>query len=277
MSAEQDARRARYDAAPGVYTEEQARTSKLLQELAEQQRKAAAEAYETGYRFALTHLDDEGVQADRRRYTGERTADLEQRLGEALADRDHAREEARENREDYQRACELVAQLYEAGTGRRGEGPRAGVVEDVADERARLTAECERLRKGWDQAYRQGWRQGQDQRLAFQREAEQAREQAAECMRETAQLHRQLDSLGVDPERLASMVGRGQAVELFGRVYVDRELASSTYTAAAAAMADPPTEGQLELLEAEGGVFVPIPKGHMLSVTVTPYEDQPAD
>ena len=40
--------------------------------------------------------------------------------------------------DDYGRACKLVADMHAAATGRPGEGPRRGVVEDVADLRAAL-------------------------------------------------------------------------------------------------------------------------------------------
>lgn len=59
----------------------------------------------------------------------------------------------------------------------------------------------------------------------YRDQAHAAREQAAECRLEAAHLHRQLSALGVDPERLAQQVGAGMAVELFGRVYVVRDVA----------------------------------------------------
>ena len=40
--------------------------------------------------------------------------------------------------DDYGRACKLVADMHAAATGRPGDGPRRGVVEDVADLRAAL-------------------------------------------------------------------------------------------------------------------------------------------
>ena len=40
--------------------------------------------------------------------------------------------------DDYGRACKLVADMHAAATGRPGEGPRVGVVEDVAAVRAAL-------------------------------------------------------------------------------------------------------------------------------------------
>jgi hypothetical protein len=40
--------------------------------------------------------------------------------------------------EDYGRACKLVADMHGAATGKPGDGPRRGVVEDVADLRAAL-------------------------------------------------------------------------------------------------------------------------------------------
>ena len=52
-------------------------------------------------------------------------------------------------RADHGNACKLVADMHAAATGRPGEGPRLGVVEDVAAVHAecdRLQAENERLR-----------------------------------------------------------------------------------------------------------------------------------
>jgi hypothetical protein len=43
--------------------------------------------------------------------------------------------EAEEYKASHQRACETIAQMYEAGTGRKGQGPIRGVVEDVRDAR----------------------------------------------------------------------------------------------------------------------------------------------
>lgn len=110
-----------------------------------------------------------------------------------------------------------------------------------------------------------------------------AREQAAECRLEAAHLHRQLSALGVDPERLASMVGSGQAVELFGRVYVARDVALRDLLRDDDKQEALPYDdgngmqvaGQLELEEAAAGVFVPLPKGYRLEVSVTPWDDVP--
>lgn len=52
-------------------------------------------------------------------------------------------------KEDYRHACATVAQMHAAATGRPGEGPRLGVIEDAAAvcaERDALRAEIERLR-----------------------------------------------------------------------------------------------------------------------------------
>lgn len=189
---------------------------------------------------------------------------------------EQAEQEAARYKDDHLRSCQLVAELHAAATGRTGEGPRRGVVEDVADVRA-------------ERDHLQGVVRAQEAAVASTvRDASRAREQAAECMRETAQLHRQLDSLGTNPDRLAEQVGAGMAVELFGRTYVDRDLlirAVDDLDTTLPREAVVPTEGRLlepgayastELLEAQGGVFVPVPAGHMLSVTVTPYEDTPA-
>ena len=50
----------------------------------------------------------------------------------------NAQEELARHKEDYGRACKLVADMHAAATGRPGEGPRIGVVEDVAAVRAAL-------------------------------------------------------------------------------------------------------------------------------------------
>ena len=46
---------------------------------------------------------------------------------------------------DYQNACGTIAAMHEAATGRKGEAPIRGVVEDCADVRAALTAKDEAL------------------------------------------------------------------------------------------------------------------------------------
>lgn len=303
---------------PGVYSEDQA----------DLQPPPSNEAWLEGYRYALLHPDDPGVQADLARYQEEQRERLVDQLQVELA----------EAKADHQRCCQLVAELYEAGTGRLGVGPRSGVVEDVAAERRALQEklaealhdrdqalkardyaadERNRLRDALDAASARlkACREDADHNAARAEKAEQAlahvnrerdtlnrylraaqgeagkaRGQAAECMREAAQLHRQLDSLGTNPDRLAELVGAGEAVELFGRVYVARELlhlGSPGPTAPSDGSADYSSpEGTLleagsypagELLEAQGGVFVPVPAGHMLSVTVTPYEAEAPD
>ena len=40
--------------------------------------------------------------------------------------------------DDYGRACKTIAEMHAAATGKPGDGPRRGVVEDVADLRAAL-------------------------------------------------------------------------------------------------------------------------------------------
>ena len=50
----------------------------------------------------------------------------------------NVQEELARHKEDYGRACKLVADMHAAATGRPGEGPRIGVVEDVAAVRAAL-------------------------------------------------------------------------------------------------------------------------------------------
>ena len=50
----------------------------------------------------------------------------------------NVQEELARHKEDYGRACKLVADMHGAATGKPGEGPRRGVVEDVADLHAAL-------------------------------------------------------------------------------------------------------------------------------------------
>lgn len=96
---------------------------------------------------------------------------------------------------------------------------------------------------------------------------------------------------------------QGMAVVLAGRVYVQRDLLVASvqsdlaaqplearvlakhseireqvgepFAGADATLLGPGTYEGTALLEARSGVFVPIPEGHMLSVTVTPYDTTP--
>lgn len=56
-------------------------------------------------------------------------------------DRDRAAAERDRYKDEYLRACQTIARMHEAATGRVGEAPARGVVEDVAD----LRAERDRL------------------------------------------------------------------------------------------------------------------------------------
>lgn len=264
--------------APGVYRAVQGEAvDNLVQELAQRMAKVRAEAYEEGYRYALRNLDDEGVDADRQRYTRDRTAELEQELAKAKAETERLTKgweqayqqgwrQGQDQRLEWRRERDKARAHAEAC--REDADRNAARAEKAEQALAHVNRERDHLR---------GVVAGQEAAVAsmveeanrYRDERNRAREQAAECMREVAQLHRQLDSLGTNPDRLAEQVGAGMAVTLFGRTYVardqdDKQVGEGTYLGS-------------ELLEAQGGVFVPIPKGHMLSVTVTPYEDQPAD
>ncbi|MGW2130438.1 hypothetical protein [Streptomyces coelicoflavus] len=57
-----------------------------------------------------------------------------------------AEDEAERFKADYLSACKTIADMHAAATGRTGEGPERGVVEDVADVRARMLAAEEALR-----------------------------------------------------------------------------------------------------------------------------------
>src|SRR5690606_16232319 len=67
------------------------------------------------------------------REQAQRAEQAEQRAKDAEAERD-------ELRSAYDRACKTIAAMHEAATGRTGEGPVRGVVEDVADVRALMLA-----------------------------------------------------------------------------------------------------------------------------------------
>lgn len=58
-------------------------------------------------------------------------------IGEALM---AAHEDAERYKADHLAACETIAQMHAAATGRPGEGPIRGVVEDVTDLRERAVA-----------------------------------------------------------------------------------------------------------------------------------------
>ncbi|MEV8124809.1 hypothetical protein AB0P07_11950 [Streptomyces sp. NPDC085944] len=66
-------------------------------------------------------------------------------------------DEAERFKADYLSACKTIADMHAAATGRTGEGPERGVVEDVADVRARMLAAEERAEnfEGRAQAYEQ--------------------------------------------------------------------------------------------------------------------------
>ena len=58
---------------------------------------------------------------------------------------DELRAELRERKAAHDRACQTIEQMHRAATGRFGEAPRRGVVEDVADLQAELEQERVRL------------------------------------------------------------------------------------------------------------------------------------
>jgi hypothetical protein len=62
-----------------------------------------------------------------------------------------ARDEAERHKEDYLKACQTITAMHAAATGRTGEGPVRGVVEDVEDVRLR----AERTETERDGAYRE--------------------------------------------------------------------------------------------------------------------------
>lgn len=131
-----------------------------------------------------------------------------------------------------------------------------------------------------------------EQRLLAERRAHQ--ETAGTC----DDLARKLAEARTPDQALATLgltrgqVEVGQAVELLGQVYVRRDLlvagiqdasrlidAQASGPFAGGDLADHlprlNVEGTALMSEAAGGVFVPIPEGHMLSVTVTPYDNTP--
>lgn len=66
-------------------------------------------------------------------------AELEANIARLTRERDEAREERDRARRDHEGACQLVAKMHHAATGAVS-GPARGVVEDVADVRARMLA-----------------------------------------------------------------------------------------------------------------------------------------
>ncbi|MEU1082329.1 hypothetical protein ABZ368_19270 [Streptomyces sp. NPDC005908] len=91
---------------------------------------------------------------------------------------EQAEADAERFKADYLSACQTIAAMHEAATGRTGEGPVRGVVEDVADVRARMLAAEERLAAYVD-AF--GPDAGDEYRAAQQR-AEQAEQRAADLL-----------------------------------------------------------------------------------------------
>lgn len=69
-------------------------------------------------------------------------------IGELIQRAKAAEADAERFKADHLAACKTIADMHEAATGRTGMGPIRGVVEDVADVRAR----AERLAKSWRDA-----------------------------------------------------------------------------------------------------------------------------
>lgn len=84
------------------------------------------------------------------------------------AENDRLRADRDEARKNYDGACVTIALMHEAATGRKGEGPRRGVVEDVAD----AVREAEERGLAWADNYHgreedtalAAWRQTQEDR-----------------------------------------------------------------------------------------------------------------
>lgn len=124
-----------------------------------QQRAEQAERRAHGAEQALCAL--RGVTDTARAEEAEHRAEKAERRGdhwkakaqEIEADRDHeaaAREQAQQDAERYKAdhlaACRTIAEIHKAATGRTGMGPVRGVVEDVADVRARAEQAAERVK-----------------------------------------------------------------------------------------------------------------------------------
>lgn len=295
---------------PGVYSPDQG--SRPAQDYTA---PAPREAWLDGYRYALLNPDDPGVQADLARYQAEQAEErerlvdqLQEQLAKAEAECKRLAKgweqayqqgwrQGQEQRLEWQRELRMVTEernklQVQARVCREDADRNAARAEKAEQALAHVNRERDRAHDRIAQleaAVRTAERLREEasagrmtQELAEARaDRDRAREQAAECRLEAAHLHRQLSALGVDPERLASMVGSGQAVELFGRVYVARDLALADLLRdddkQDGALLEPGACASTELLEAQGGVFVPVPKGHMLSVTVTPYDATPDD
>lgn len=196
---------------------------------------APREAWLEGYRYALLNPTDPGVVADAARY---RVEAISAHVDELAAERTHLLD---------RRVGELLA------------------------DRVRTERELDRARHQVDSL---------EARLSTEKRAHdrlaelldhQARELADACTLEGA-----LRTLGITRGQLDA----GQAVDLCGHPYVSRDLLAPGSPGPVDAEAPGPlsdtlprlnVEGTALLTEAAGGVFVPIPEGHMLSVTVTPY------
>ncbi|WP_053913673.1 hypothetical protein [Streptomyces sp. TP-A0875] len=174
------------------------------------------------------------------------------RAEEAKAERDHeaaTREQAQQDadryRADYLSACETIADMHRAATGRTGMAPIRGVVEDVADVRAR--AEQAERQVGILLAVDEGRAHGA-QRIMNERDQAQQRaktaETAASRSEQAAEQHRRNLS---DALRLGTGASWGAI----------RNRATELATAAAyrQANAEQPTAGTIEFAEQERARF----------------------
>ncbi|WP_405195160.1 hypothetical protein [Streptomyces anulatus] len=106
-------------------------------------RPALADAYGTAGEN-LTRAAGQLDVAERARAAAERRAEKAERDAGIYRDRlnrliacPSADEDAERFKADHEAACRTIAEMHEAATGRTGMGPIRGVVEDVADVRAR--------------------------------------------------------------------------------------------------------------------------------------------
>lgn len=187
----------------------------------------------------------------------DRIAVLEQRNGALDANAEAAKQRLARLHRDHDR---LLDQL--TGLERRLE-LEVRATKDYAEQQAQLGHKLGTMRGELDAA------QAQVDSLLMERQRWwQAQDRSEE--------DRALAALGIT----RAQVQVGQAVELLGRVYVARDLLVAHVQDDLDRAKQPgPFAGDdtQQLLEASGGLFVPIPEGHMLSVTVTPYDTTPED
>ncbi|MFE1070979.1 hypothetical protein ACFW5W_07085 [Streptomyces sp. NPDC058783] len=164
-----------------------ARASERGQQRAMEEHRQRVEAADE----AIRELEQRAEQAEAQaKILGETGLRYQQRAWDAEGRaRDAEQAEAERYKADYLNACKTIADMHAAATGRTGEGPERGVVEDVGDVRARMLAAEERAAQAEhqvsildavDQGRAHGARRIMDERDQAQQRAEQAEARLAE-------------------------------------------------------------------------------------------------